>query len=842
MGLILSAAEAAAVVPVRKRAVKRALDPAERGCAACPLQETWPTLGTPQMAMAGPANADVLIMGEGPGEDEDKQGRPFVGVSGELLTKILPRQHADRVAMTNAVRCRPPGNRTPHARELHACSIHLESDVAAGRFKAVLGLGGAPLARFMDEATITAVHGLKFPVRIGDKTLWYYPTLHPAFVLRSGGERSPHLPILQTDITEFFKRVDKWAKPVIEEVSADQVICAYDEDEARGWCDKLWHAGTPIGFDIETTGLRPNQRGAEILTAAASNGKITVAWPVRHPERPNDWGLPLLLAATRNLRWIGHHAGFELGWLYEHSRRAGIAWEPEKGFDDSMVAARLFQRREGCLNLGVLTRLYTGVNIKKLSNLAIARLAEEPLDKVLPYNGLDAWGSWRIFGQLSKYIDQRNYDSILDTVASVTEMQLLGLDVDQDAAQRLHKEWTGRAAAAEAHAKTMYEVRQFEKERQQEFRISSNPNVATALIDYGNVTLPKTARSEAEGGDNYSTDDKVLSALDNPLAADVLEYRHAIKMNSTYVEPILAAPARFVDSRIHPVYSTVLTKTLRTSCEDPNAQNFPKRKDRELRRPVVPPPGCVWASADYGQLEARVYAMATQDPALVRSIIAGEDIHTYWLDVVLRAFPPYMDRLAQKVTPNQTEAQIRKGGRDIIKSDLVFASFFGTTAKNVAERTGIPLEIAAEVLGQFWTRYAVAFAWLKAQRRTYMVSGLTKNLCGVERYGIMLGNEPINTPIQSTAARIVLESQNELHKLYKETGDPHLMPRINIHDDLTFALPEDDAVRQVYIEEISKVLVKVRFGFQIVPLKVEWNVGANWADLKFVSEYTGSTR
>ena len=341
----------------------------------------------------------------------------------------------------------------------------------------------------------------------------------------------------------------------------------------------------------------------------------------------------------------------------------------------------------------------------------------------------------------------------------------MGLDIDLDAANELHEEWNGRAVAAASHAKTVYEVKQFERELQQEFNIGSPDDVAKALMTFGGVTLPRTAGSEKEGAKiRYTTDDDMLGkmAADNPLAHDVLEYRHAKKMDSTYVEPLLAAQKRFIDKRIHPVYSTVLTRTLRTSCEDPNAQNFPKRKDRELRRAVIPPAGCIWASADYGQLEARVYGMASQDRALITSIIDNEDIHSYWLNVILNAFPPYMDRLATKVTPNDTEAQVRKGGRDIIKSDFVFASFFGTTARNVAERTGIPLDVATEILGMFWRRYAGAFDWLKAQRRQYTDKGFTKNLCGVERYGIMTGNEPINTPIQSTAARLVLESQNEL--------------------------------------------------------------------------------
>jgi uracil-DNA glycosylase family 4 len=845
MGFVFADDIIASIVPRVARAPSKAtakqLSEHERGCDACPLRATWPTLTSPKMKLHGESDADILIIGEAPGSEEDQRGRAFVGQAGALLRKALPMRQMDRLGFGNAVRCRPLNNRTPTTREIHACSIHLEDDVANGNYKAILGLGGIPLSRFLTEASITQVHGLKFPIEIGGKVIWYFPTLHPSFVLRTGGDRGPMWPVLQNDLNYFFKFLDKWPKPTIEKLSTENVICAYSEDQARLTVVKILTAGKPVGFDIETNGLRPNVTDAKIMTAAISNGSVTVAWPVQHPQAPNDWGLRLLLEITRANRWIAHHAGFELAWLHEHARQAGIDWEPAAGFDDSMVAGRLFQRREGCLNLGVMTRLYTGTNIKRLSNINTTKIAEMPLEDVLPYNGLDAWGSWRIFEQLGPKLDAANYASIIGTIESVTAMQLQGLDIDYDAANELHTEWDGRATAAAAHAKNVYEVKQFERNKQQEFNIGSPDDVAEALISFGGITLSKTAGSEKEGAkQRFTTDDEALSKLtDNPLAQDVLNYRHAKKMDSTYVEPLLLAASRYIDKKIHPVYTTALTKTLRLSSEDPNIQNFPKRKDRELRRAVVPPAGCIWASADYGQLEARVYGMASKDKALCQSIIDNEDIHAYWLNYILDAYPPYLERLAQKVTPNETEAQIRKGGRDIIKSDFVFASFFGSTAKNVCDRASIPIDIATEILGRFWSRYDGAYNWLKARRRAYMDSALTQNLCGVERYGIMSGNEPINMPIQSTAARLVLESQNEMYRMSKEHKDPHLMPRINIHDDLTFALPDDDALLMTYIEEISRILVKVRFPFQIVPLKVEWKIGHNWAELHDVYEYTG---
>src|SRR5215471_14112053 len=178
MGWCFDTAASDAVLAKPRRAppapkTKEELVTGERGCDACPLQETWERLGTPQMRLSGAKAGDILALGEAPGEEEDDRGEAFVGPTGRMLRQHIPHRQMERVAFANAARCRPPGNRTPTGHELHCCSIHLETDIQMGAFKAILGLGGTPLRRFFDEAPISHMVGVKFPVEIGDKVLWY---------------------------------------------------------------------------------------------------------------------------------------------------------------------------------------------------------------------------------------------------------------------------------------------------------------------------------------------------------------------------------------------------------------------------------------------------------------------------------------------------------------------------------------------------------------------------------------------------------------------------------------------------------------------------------------------
>ena len=229
--------------------------------------------------------------------------------------------------------------------------------------------------------------------------------------------------------------------------------------------------------------------------------------------------------------------------------------------------------------------------------------------------------------------------------------------------------------------------------------------------------------------------------------------------------------------------------------------------------------------------------MASKDKNLIAGTIKGRDIHSDWLNNCLNLYPDYLNRLADE-TGQKEEKKIRKYGRDIIKTDFVFASFFGSSANSVSTRTRIPRHLVDALHSEFWTEFKGVKDWIAAKRREYAETGSTKLLNGIVRHTILWGNEPINTPIQGSGASIVVASMNELSQLAVATGDFYWHPRINIHDDLIFILPEDERA-DPYIEGIMKIMVKVRFPWQNVPLMVEGRVGPNWADLEEFTTYTG---
>ena len=152
------------------------------GCRRCKLCEARSSI----VFGSGNPDADLVVIGEGPGADEDAQGLPFVGRAGQLLTRMLASVDLtrDEVYICNTVKCRPPGNRNPEADELAACRPFLDAQLAAIRPKVVLALGSvATQALLQTKEPIGKLRGRLHP--FGDAVL--VPTFHPAFLLRNPG-------------------------------------------------------------------------------------------------------------------------------------------------------------------------------------------------------------------------------------------------------------------------------------------------------------------------------------------------------------------------------------------------------------------------------------------------------------------------------------------------------------------------------------------------------------------------------------------------------------------------------------------------------------------------------
>lgn len=153
-------------------------------CDHCHLHNSQSA--TRKVPAEGSLMSPIMLIGEGPGADEDRLGRPFVGKAGQLLSSILTKLGVKRekIYISNIIKCRPPNNRTPLANEVQACSRNLELELSLVSPKVILVLGSVPLRYFKPSGSIMSSRGHW----INERGIWIMPTYHPAYILRQQGK------------------------------------------------------------------------------------------------------------------------------------------------------------------------------------------------------------------------------------------------------------------------------------------------------------------------------------------------------------------------------------------------------------------------------------------------------------------------------------------------------------------------------------------------------------------------------------------------------------------------------------------------------------------------------
>jgi uracil-DNA glycosylase len=198
-----------------------ALQESLRDCGRCGL-----CTGRTQVVFGvGNPGAELMFVGEGPGFHEDKQGEPFVGAAGKLLTELLGQIGLTRadVYIANVVKCRPPDNRDPLPEEIEACSPHLMEQIAIIRPRVVCTLGRFATKLLADtELSMTAVHGRAKAREIAGVDLIVFPVFHPAAALYTPANRQ----VLEQDFAKLRHLLAHGLGPHVQETADDRDMAA----------------------------------------------------------------------------------------------------------------------------------------------------------------------------------------------------------------------------------------------------------------------------------------------------------------------------------------------------------------------------------------------------------------------------------------------------------------------------------------------------------------------------------------------------------------------------------------------------------------------------------------
>lgn len=817
------------------------------GCNACPLSALERKIKSPKMAPTGSQEPVVYWLGDWPSEADADKGRQFAGQSSRSFFRPVPDHVWKLSRFSNAVRCRHPNNDKPTDVIKSCCGSLTERDIEETKPVVVVGLGEEPLQWATGLSNVHTWRGTVFPIKVGTHACWFYSILHPAFVeAKRGKYGSSEFDVTQDiDLQRFLdwlstsKQVSS-VPPVVTEgffegVQSIEGQQAGDIDRVERAVLALVNDPSGIAFDIETDGLRPFSSQHGWLTAAISNGVQTVAFPVRHPmgwSRPRDIARVVDLvrhALTESHRVIAHNAAMEQEWMvYEYGKLLPylVRWE------DTMALAHTIDARPKTMGLGAQTMIAFGFDLKSKSPVDAKRIMQYPLAHVLPYNGGDALWTHRLFHarehELNSYKAARHeYERKLRTIPTTVQAQVVGIPVSQAAASRLEREFEERLVDGRRKLSKCLEVMKYEDRFNKRFDAGNDEDVRRLLNDVMNLGVPSVGA-------------EVLTEIDKSEGLSpgiIIEMRQAEKVLSTYVRPVISKQIVHVDGRMHPNYSLMYVASGRTSSEDPNGQNWPKRKNRNVRAVVQDETGeCIIVAIDYGQIEARVIAMASEDDNLVKAQWTDFDIHGVWYRRFVEGYPEFNEFLARQFSLDvNDEKALFKVGRQEAKNKWVFPQFFGSSSYSCAHDLNLPESFAKELAGEFWDTYPRVKKWQKRLITKWEKELYVETLTGRRRRGPMTPNEIINHPVQGTAADIVLDAWNRLTEYGIATDQYEYIAPLNVHDDLTSFVPA--ARVDPYIETAARFMCDSRFAFINVPLVVEVSTGKSWDALEEVKKY-----
>ena len=485
---------------------------------------------------------------------------------------------------------------------------------------------------------------------------------------------------------------------------------------------------------------------------------------------------------------------------------------------DTMIASYVINPGLRRHNLDYLAQHY--LNYRMISYHEVVgkgknacNFSEIDVDKAMEYSCEDADIALRLMQILEQQmISDKNerlfYDLEMKLLPVLMDMEMAGIKIDIPFFKQMSVRFSEQMKRME---------QEIFDEAGMKFNINSHQQLGHVLFE--KLKLPvqkKTAKSK-----NYSTDVKVLkklAAFSFKIPELVLSYRTLSKLKSTYLDALIKM-ADPDGERIHTSYNQTVAATGRLSSSNPNLQNIPVRGEegRKIRKGFIAEEGHFLVSADYSQVELRIFAHYSQDEAFMDAFKKDKDIHS-------RTASEILGKDNNTVTPEM---------RRIAKA-INFGIIYGMGPKKLADELGIDLKTAKNYMASYHDRYRGVNRYRQEMIETARDKGFVSTLLNRRRYlpDIRHVNRviraeaermAINTPIQGTAADLIKMAMITIHNRLKKDGFRSRM-LLQVHDELVFEVPE---------EELESIMPMVKQEMEEVysldvPLKVDINMGKNW--------------
>lgn len=422
--------------------------------------------------------------------------------------------------------------------------------------------------------------------------------------------------------------------------------------------------------------------------------------------------------------------------------------------------------------------------------------------------------SLRLRSPLLKEIREQGLEPLLvdielPLIRVLAEMEWTGVRIDVGELDKLSAAYTQRLNAMESRA---YEL------AGGTFNIGSPMQVGEVL--FGRLKIDPNAKRTKRGA--FSTTEEILEKYrhEYEIVDLILKIRALRKLLATYINalPALVNPHT---GKIHTSYNQTVTATGRISSTNPNLQNIPVRSDdgREIRRAFIADPGDILLAADYSQIELRLMADLSGDPAMVEAFLSGQDIHR------ATAAKIYHESL-EDVTDNQ-----RRNAKT-----ANFGIIYGISAFGLSERLGIPRAESKDLIAGYFRTYPgvkeymdKSIATAREQKYVTTVKGRKRFLPDIDSRSAVVRSyaerNAINAPLQGSAADIIKIAMNNIFAEMERRGLRSRMI-MQVHDELVFNVvpAELDEMKKLVKEKMESAYIGR------VPLEVSMDTGHNWLE------------
>ncbi|NOQ96026.1 MAG: DNA polymerase I [Desulfobacterales bacterium] len=485
---------------------------------------------------------------------------------------------------------------------------------------------------------------------------------------------------------------------------------------------------------------------------------------------------------------------------------------------DTMIASYLIDPTLRQHNLDYLAQHYLGYKMISYDEVTghngDISFASVDVDRAKEYSCEDAEITLLLKTVLEdKLKETDNYalfqDLEMKLIPVIMEMEMTGIKIDVDFFKKMSKKFADELSGIESR---IFDL------TGEKFNINSPQQLGYILFE--KLKLPVKKKTKKRSG--YSTDVEVLTELAgiHEIPSLLLRFRTISKLKSTYLDALvsLVNPAT---GRVHTSYNQTVTATGRLSSSNPNLQNIPIRTDegREIRKGFIADSDHLLLSADYSQIELRVFAHYSEDPVLLEAFEIGEDIHT-------RTAAEVFDLDPKMVTP-----EMRRMAKTIN-----FGIIYGMGPIKLAKELGISKKVAQAYLDNYYERYKGVKDFKEKVVSQAVQNGYVATLLKRRRYLPNINSEngnlrgeaeraAINTPIQGTAADLIKMAMiNIADRLKREDLETKML--LQVHDELVFEVPKGELpVTSKIIKDEMEGVYRLN-----IPLKVDINWGTNWGE------------